>query len=182
MTVEQLNIAFQHRLPIMYRKPNMPIIRYKEILYIEYERQRKGNIQVNACLVDDVAPSSLTVARLKYIEPCLNDIPDADGETYSLNTNEPDYENTRPLHIDDRIKNIFTEQRPVEVKVKANQIPIEIQETLIGCVMNIDRELTLKFPEIKRLKIYLDQNRDPLVYCDFEIGVDIPSSDVKARC
>lgn len=179
MTVEQLNIAFQHRLPIVLKKPNAPIIRYKEILYIEYSRQRKGNIHVNACLVDEVAPSSFTVAELRYIEPCLNDTPDDDGETYSFNTSEPDYENTRPLHIDERIKKIFTERRPVVATIKANRIPTETQQKLLGCVMNVDRELTLKFPEIKRLKIFLDQNREPLLYCDFDIGVDIPSADVR---
>lgn len=182
MTVEQLNIAFRHRLPVMMCKPNLERIRYKEIFYIEYARTRYGNIRVNACLVDAVSPRSLTTVELKYIEPCLSDTPDDDdGETYHYNTDEPDYQSTAPLEIDEDIKRIFKQRRPVEVIVNAKLLPTETQQNLLGCVINADKDLTLKFAEVKRLKIYLDHNREPVVMCDFDLGVDIAVNQVKER-
>lgn len=178
MTVKQLSIAFIHRLPVILAMPNKPRVKYKEILFIEYSRQKAGNKRVNAGLFDDKSPRSITIARLKYLEPCLNDYSDDGGDTYSYNTSEEDYVNTQPIEINTRIKDAFNNLSPVEIKVPANKIDPEIQKKLIGCVMN-DRELNLRFLYIKRVKIYLDHNREPIVYCDFDIGIDIPEKDVK---
>ncbi len=156
MTAEQLNIAFKHSLPIMYKKPNFPIIRFKKIHYIEYSRQKRGNIHVNVCVFDNQSPCSQAVVELRYIEPCINDYPDDDGVTYSFNTDEPDYADTPPLVIDDEIKDIFTKRLPVEVRVRGDKLSAETHMRLHGYVMRTDRKLKLKFPEIKRLKIYYD--------------------------
>lgn len=177
MTVEQLSIAFIHRLPVMLAMPNKPRLKYKEILYIEYSRQKAGNKRVNAGLVDVQSPRSITVARLKYIEPCLNEYADDDGETYSFNTDCEDYANTEPLIINSEYKEAFDNISPVEVTIEAKKLSNEVQQRLIGCVMN-GKTLKLKFPYIQRLKIYLDQNREPILFADFDLGVDIPVEDV----
>ncbi len=178
MTVQELSIAFIHRLPVMLAMPNKPRVRYREILYIEYSRQKAGNKRVNAALLDDKAPSSITVARLKYLEPCLNDYSEDNGDTYTYNTAEEDYKNTQPLIINTEYKEAFDKLLPVEIKVEARKLSAEVQQRLIGCVMN-DKTLKLKFPHIQRLKIFLDQNREPILYADFDLGVDIPVEDIK---
>ncbi len=178
MTVQELSIAFIHRLPVMLAMPNKPRVRYREILYLEYSRQKDGHKRVNAGLIDDKASSSITVARLKYLEPCLNDYSEDNGDTYTYNTAEEDYQNTRPLIINTEYKEAFDKLLPVEIKVEARKLSAEVQQRLIGCVMN-DKTLTLKFPYIQRLKIYLDQNREPILYADFDLGVDIPVEDIK---
>lgn len=178
MTVEQLTIAFIHRLPIILAMPNKPRVRYREILYLEYSRQKAGNKRVNAGLMDDKAPSSITVARLKYLEPCLNDYSEDNGDTYTYNTAAEDYQNTQPLIINTEYKAAFDKLLPVEVKIKARKLCQEVQQRIIGCVMN-DKTLKLKFPYIQRLKIYLDHNREPILYADFDIGVDIPVEDIQ---
>jgi hypothetical protein len=158
--------------------PNKPRVRYREILYLEYSRQKAGNKRVNAGLIDDKTPSSITVARLKYLEPCLNDYSEDNGDTYTYNTAAEDYQNTQPLIINTEYKEAFDKLLPVEVKIKARKLSPEVQQRIIGCVMN-DKTLKLKFPYIQRLKIYLDHNREPILYADFDLGVDIPVEDIQ---
>lgn len=177
MTVEQLTIAFINRLPVILFMPNKPKIKYQEILYIEYSRQKAGNKRVNAGLIDDKSPRSVTVARLKYIQPCINEYSD-DGETFSLNTDIEDYANTKPLSINSEYKEAFDNISPVEVTIEAKKLHPEVQQRLLGCVVN-GKTLTLKFQYIQRLKIYLDHNREPILYADFDLGVDIPVEDVR---
>lgn len=179
MTVKELSIAFVYKLPIVLAMPNKPIIKYREILYIEYSRTKKGSARVNAALIDAKTKNSFTVARLKYIERCPNDFPDdSDGTEYSFNTDDEDYENTPPISIDKDIKEAFERILPVVVSVKANKLSVEVQKRLIGSVIG-NKELKLKFPYIQRLKIYLDENREPILYCDFDLGIDIPIKDIK---
>lgn len=178
MTVQQLSIAFIHRLPVILAMPNKPRVKYKEILFIEYSRQKAGNKRVNAGLIDDKSPRSITIARLKYLEPCLNDYSDDGGETYSFNTDCEDYANTQPLIINSEYKEAFDNISPVEVTIEAKKLSNEVQQRLIGCVMN-GKTLKLKFPYIQRLKIYLDQNREPILFADFDLGVDVPVKNVQ---
>lgn len=183
MTVEQLSIAFINRLPIVLAMPNKPRLKYSEILFIEYSRQKAGNKRVNAGLLDErsldkLSPSSTVVARLKYIEPCLNDYSDNDGETYSFNTDSEDYANIKPLKIDPKYKAAFDKIKPVKVTIEANKLNSEMQRRLIGCVAN-DKILILRFRYIKRLRIYLDQNREPFLQADFDIGVEIPIENIR---
>ena len=178
MTVQELTIAFVHRLPVILAMPNKPRLKYKEIMYIEYSRQKAGNKRVNAGLIDNKSPRSITVARIKYLEPCLNDYSDDDGDTFSLNVNEPDYSSTEPIKIDTKYKEAFDNLLPVEITVEAKKLHPEVQQRLIGCVVN-GKTLNLKFQYIQRLKIYLDHNREPILYADFNLGVDIPVEDIR---
>lgn len=169
MTREQVNIAFFAKTKVLYQpRSDEQATEYEYIDEIKYRRYANGRIEVRAVLVScNCGRGCLVEVPLNYLYPH----PDAPLD-------EPDYDIIPQLECDERVKELFLTRRPVIAQVNARNLPKEYQQNHLGCVIDADRQITLRFRNIVELCMYVSPDGELQTFCGFDCGVEIPADDV----